>query len=77
MHRDARPDEDGAGRPAGLCHHDRLCRRVAILDRGRIVALDTPANLKAAQGGKVTLEDVFIALTGHPLEASMEEGGSA
>lgn len=25
---------------------DRLCRRVAIIDRGRLVALDTPATLK-------------------------------
>jgi ABC-2 type transport system ATP-binding protein len=52
---------------------DQLCGRVAILDRGRIVALDAPARLKAAHGGgagdgRVTLEDVFIALTGRGLE---------
>ena len=46
---------------------DQLCNRVAILDRGRIVALDAPARLKAAHGGG-TLEDVFIALTGRGLE---------
>ena len=32
---------------------ERLCDRVALIDHGRIVALDTPANLTArAQGGK-------------------------
>lgn len=51
---------------------DRLCRRVAILDRGRIVALDTPASLKVGQGKDATLEDAFIALTGHPLNAPVD-----
>jgi ABC-2 type transport system ATP-binding protein len=43
---------------------DQLCDRVAILHRGRLVALDTPARLKAAHGADATLEDVFVALTG-------------
>jgi ABC-2 type transport system ATP-binding protein len=30
---------------------DQLCSRVAIIDHGRIVALDSPANLKASLGG--------------------------
>ena len=48
---------------------DRLCHRVAIMDSGRIVALDTPAALKSAIGAadKVSLEDVFLALTGRGL----------
>lgn len=47
---------------------DTLCGRVAILDHGRIVALNTPAALKAQHGGlTTTLEDVFITLTGHEL----------
>ena len=47
---------------------DSLCNRVAIIDRGQIVALDTPENLKRIHGGdKVTLEDVFLKLTGYPL----------
>ena len=29
---------------------DRLCRRVAIMDHGRVVALDTPAALKRSLG---------------------------
>jgi ABC-2 type transport system ATP-binding protein len=47
---------------------DRLCDRIAIIDDGRFVALDTPAKLKAsvpsADGKNTTMEDVFIALTG-------------
>jgi ABC-2 type transport system ATP-binding protein len=45
---------------------DRLSDRVAIIDRGRIVALDTPNKLKSAHGDPedVSLEDVFVKLTG-------------
>jgi len=48
---------------------DQLCDRVAILDHGQIVALDTPGALKTANqvGDKTTLEDVFITLTGRAL----------
>ena len=51
-----------------------VCDRVAIIDHGRILAIDTPAELiarhrddplvRAAARGDVTLEDVFIGLTG-------------
>ncbi len=34
---------------------DRLCNRVAIIDHGRIVALDTPDRLKDAIGGDVVI----------------------
>ncbi|MDK2931596.1 MAG: type transport system ATP-binding protein [Bacillota bacterium] len=57
---------------------DRLCDRVAIIDQGRFVALDTPARLKAGlakNGETVTLEDVFFTLTGKALEESrLDEG---
>ncbi len=48
---------------------DRLCQRVAIMDGGRIVALDTPHGLKSMLGEPehVTLEDVFLKLTGRGL----------
>jgi ABC-2 type transport system ATP-binding protein len=48
---------------------DRLCQRVAIMDGGQIIALDTPYNLKSKIGSpdKVTLEDVFLNLTGRSL----------
>jgi ABC-2 type transport system ATP-binding protein len=48
---------------------NRLCDRVAIIDGGKIIALDTPHNLKKKIGppDKVTLEDVFLNLTGRSL----------
>ena len=47
---------------------DQLSDRVAFLENGKIVALDTPAQLKKQHGGDgTTLEDVFIALTGKGL----------
>lgn len=60
---------------------ERLCDRVAIVDRGRIAALDTPDRLRHAIPGtamlelrdlrlaRPTLEDVFIHLTGRALRA--------
>ena len=48
---------------------DQLCNRVAIIDGGQIIALDTPHQLKSQIGpaDKVTLEDVFLNLTGRSL----------
>lgn len=50
---------------------EALCERIAIIEGGRIVALDTPAGLKAMiarNGHEPTLEDVFMALTGKTLD---------
>lgn len=53
---------------------DRLCDRIAIINGGRIVALDTPQALKAMIGarsgsnGHTSMEDVFMALTGRSLD---------
>ena len=48
---------------------DRLCNRIAIMDGGQIIAMDTAYNLKSQIGSpeKVTLEDVFLKLTGRSL----------
>lgn len=45
---------------------DALCDRVAIIDHGKIAALDTSENLKKKVKGKKnpTLEDVFLSVTG-------------
>jgi daunorubicin resistance ABC transporter ATP-binding subunit len=43
---------------------DQLSHRISIIDNGKIIALDTPENLKAKVGPEATLEDVFIELTG-------------
>jgi len=56
---------------------DALCDRIAILDEGKIVALDTPAGLKAlvagSKGHDPTLEDVFMELTGKQLVKEVDE----
>ena len=54
-----------------------LCDRVAIIDSGNIVALDSPSKLidsllgtgfeRPKQMKAANLEDVFISLTGHAL----------
>ncbi|MFC2017198.1 ABC transporter ATP-binding protein [Chloroflexota bacterium] len=48
---------------------DRLCHRIAIMDGGQIIAMDTPHQLKSMIGPleQVTLEDVFLKLTGRGL----------
>jgi ABC-2 type transport system ATP-binding protein len=54
---------------------DRLADLVGVLDGGRLVAEGPPAELKA-QTGAETMDDVFMALTGHatsPVETD-EEG---
>lgn len=46
---------------------DFLCDRIAIMDKGKIIRIDTPDGLKAVVSDKKenpTLEDAFIHLTG-------------
>lgn len=45
---------------------EKLCDRVAIMDTGKIVTIDTPANLMNKYKGH--LEDVYLELTGKSLE---------
>lgn len=42
---------------------DNLCDRVAVMNLGKMVALDTPVNLKE-RSGCTNLEEVFIHMTG-------------
>lgn len=42
---------------------DELCERLSIIDNGKIIITDTPANLKKEADG--SLDDVFIHFTGH------------
>ena len=45
---------------------ERLCHRVAILQRGRLQAVATPAELRArfGAGPETTLEELFLRMTG-------------
>ena len=54
---------------------ERLCDRLIILDRGRILAEGTPAALRAAHGlsgDGSSLEDVFLRLTGKSFDDDSE-----
>ncbi len=42
---------------------EALCDRVAVIDRGRLVALDAPQRLRA-RAGAASLEEAFLTLTG-------------
>ena len=59
---------------------EAVCDRIAIIDHGRVIAVDTPQTLiekhkddpeviNASRKGKITLEDVFIGLTGRTVRA--------
>ena len=56
---------------------DKLCDRIAIVDHGKLVALDTPQALKASIPGRepatVTLDDVFVHYTGRDLRDALQE----
>jgi ABC-2 type transport system ATP-binding protein len=46
---------------------EQLCRRVAVMDRGRIIATGTPAELIGEVEGCRNLEELFLHLTGKQL----------
>ena len=46
-----------------------LCDRVGIMDKGRIIALGSPAELMKEHGA-ANLEDVFLKLTGSRIRGS-------
>jgi ABC-2 type transport system ATP-binding protein len=54
---------------------DRLCDRIAMIADGRIIAQDTPAGLKRllSPDGNVSLEEVFMQMTGRGLEDEPED----
>ncbi|MEP6594812.1 MAG: ABC transporter ATP-binding protein [Ginsengibacter sp.] len=59
---------------------EAVCDRIAIIDHGRVITIDTPQVLidrhrndpeviSVSRKGKITLEDVFIGLTGRTVRA--------
>jgi len=55
---------------------DKLCDRIAIVDHGKLVALDSPEALKASIPGRspedTTLDDVFVHYTGRALRDTLQ-----
>jgi ABC-2 type transport system ATP-binding protein len=49
---------------------DRLCERIAIIDRGMVVAEGAPAALKATVADNATLEDVYLHYTGRAFDGA-------
>jgi len=59
---------------------ESVCDRIAIIDHGKVIAIDTPQAIidkhrddpeviSVSRRGKITLEDVFIGLTGKAVRA--------
>ena len=59
---------------------EAVCDRVGIIDHGRVITVDTPLSLidryrddpevvRASRRGKITLEDVFIGITGKDIRS--------
>lgn len=59
---------------------EAVCDRIAIIDHGRVIVTDTPQSIMdsnrtnpeviaASRRGKITLEDVFIGLTGKAIRS--------
>ena len=59
---------------------ESVCDRIAIIDHGQIIAINTPQSLiegnrdrpeviRASRKGRITLEDVFIGLTGNTVRS--------
>ena len=59
---------------------ESVCDRIAIIDHGKIIAIDTPEQMiekhrndpeviRASRRGRITLEDVFIGLTGEAVRS--------
>jgi ABC-2 type transport system ATP-binding protein len=55
---------------------ERLCDRVAILGRGRLVASGTPAELRALHASGASLEDVFFQVAVEPNETVDPDGAA-
>jgi ABC-2 type transport system ATP-binding protein len=49
--------------------------RVAIIDHGRLIAVDTPGGLKASHGA-ASMDEVFLTLTGHGIRDEQLDAAS-
>jgi len=53
---------------------ERMCDRIGIINKGQLVAVGTMTELRSlGKAGEVSLEDIFLALTGGAEEAEIAE----
>jgi ABC-2 type transport system ATP-binding protein len=52
---------------------ERMCDRIGIINRGRLIATGTMAELRSLGKGESSLEDIFLALTGGAEYAELAE----
>ena len=52
---------------------DQLCDSIALMHKGQIAVIGSPAELKAAEGGRATLDGVFRHYAGDQI---LDEGGA-
>jgi ABC-2 type transport system ATP-binding protein len=52
---------------------ERMCDRIGILNKGKLVAVGTMGELRAMVLGETSLEDIFLTLTGGDEEAEIGE----
>jgi ABC-2 type transport system ATP-binding protein len=56
---------------------DKLCHRVAFMDKGKIVALDTPHNLKQRYGKRSLVAEIAVAAGLEKREINMDKPDTA
>jgi len=52
---------------------ERMCDRIGIINQGRLIAVGTMDELRGANQGKISLEDIFLNLTGGAEYAEIAE----
>ena len=52
---------------------ERMCDRIGIINRGRLIAVGTMDELRALGQGETSLEDIFLSLTGGHEYAELSE----
>lgn len=62
-------------------HHmeevERYAEQIAIIDHGKIITQGTVASIRESAGGAKSLEDAFIALTGHEIRKESSDFGKS
>jgi ABC-2 type transport system ATP-binding protein len=57
-----------------MAEADEFCDRIALMHKGKLTDMGTPAELRAALGPEATLDDVFRASTGGDLDGDAAKG---